>query len=147
MSDDIVVLANTLRAETQAKAGHTDPKAVHDCWAELIRRIAELRDALEQAQRSCKAHHERADANLERAIEYEKRIEQLEAALTRLASPEAFVISRATNEEDRARMRFAEKALESAGDALPEMKKIGKGVGKARPIKPLAPPSVEDSNA
>lgn len=41
----------------------------------------------------------------------ETKVAKLEAALKRLASPEAFYMSRATNEEDVARMQYAEAAL------------------------------------
>jgi hypothetical protein len=47
-----------------------------------------------------------------RPCQLELRIEKLRAALERLASSEAFVFSRPTNEEDVARMGYAQKALE-----------------------------------
>ena len=48
-------------------------------------------------------------------VDYNKamaRIEELEAALRRLASPEAFLMPRTATEEERARMKYAEEALE-----------------------------------
>jgi len=42
-------------------------------------------------------------------------IERLRAALERLASSEAFTVPRVTNEEERARMFFAEAALKHGG--------------------------------
>ena len=44
--------------------------------------------------------------------------ERLRAALERLASPEAFVVTRMTTEEEQARMRFAEAALQETDDEL-----------------------------
>lgn len=43
-------------------------------------------------------------------------VERMRHALERLASPEAFIVSRSTTEEERARMFYAEAVLQSIED-------------------------------
>jgi hypothetical protein len=70
-------------------------------------------DQWEKDECNCGAdeHNAEVDAVF---IEVNKEIERLRVGLTRLALCEAFHLSGCTNEEERMRMRFAEKILDGA---------------------------------
>ena len=57
-----------------------------------------------------------ADKMSERELRNE--VKTLRKGLQRLASPEAFVMSRMTNEEERARMEYAEHVLKSVSQSV-----------------------------
>ena len=74
-------------------------------------------DTLEEAKAACQADFARRVGecvevdDVGNTVALQARCAELEAALRRLASSEAFTVPRATNPEDRARMEYAERAL------------------------------------
>ena len=100
-------LIERLRRCSKAWAAHgyePDALVTHEAADLLEANAAEIKALKEVLQR-------RGKSALPELAALRAKNEKLRDALKRLASPEAFVISRPTNEEDRARMIFAEQAL------------------------------------